>query len=163
MPLIIWFATKGPSKVREEYNWTKCAPHKIFTYAVLLSETPPAAIKNNSLEAIYYQHRGLIRSKIGDINGAVSDFKSVFNFGNENEIFLSFTSSSWIEIYVNNELIEAQQFKAGDTYSRKVQIPFKIVVGNADSLKGTYNGEMIDFSTDNDSLYGVKTVLFDDE
>ena len=23
--------------------------------------------------------------------------------------------------------------------------------------------EMIDFSTDNDSLYGVKTVLFDDE
>ena len=84
-------------------------------------------------------------------------------FGNENEIFLSFTSSSWIEIYVNNELIEAQQFKAGDTYSRKVQIPFKIVVGNADSLKGTYNGEMIDFSTDNDSLYGVKTVLFDDE
>ena len=82
---------------------------------------------------------------------------------NENEIFLSFTSSSWIEIYVNNELIEAQQFKAGDTYSRKVQIPFKIVVGNADSLKGTYNGEMIDFSTDNDSLYGVKTVLFDDE
>ena len=67
------------------------------------------------------------------------------------------------EIYVNNELIEAQQFKAGDTYSRKVQIPFKIVVGNADSLKGTYNGEMIDFSTDNDSLYGVKTVLFDDE
>ena len=72
-------------------------------------------------------------------------------------------NSSWIEIYVNNELIEAQQFRAGDTYSRKVQIPFKIVVGNADSLKGTYNGEMIDFSTDNDSLYGVKTVLFDDE
>ncbi len=86
-----------------------------------------------------------------------------FKKDNENEIFLSFTSSSWIEIYVNNELIEAQQFKAGDTYSRKVQIPFKIVVGNADSLKGTYNGEMIDFSTDNDSLYGVKTVLFDDE
>ena len=86
-----------------------------------------------------------------------------FKKDNENEIFLSFTSSSWIEIYVNNELIEAQQFKAGDTYSRKVQIPFKIVVGNADSLKGTYNGEMIDFSTDNDSFYGVKTVLFDDE
>ena len=86
-----------------------------------------------------------------------------FNKDNENEIFLTFTSSSWIEIYVNNELIEAQQFKVGDTYSRKVQIPFKIVVGNADSLKGTYNGEMIDFSTDNDSLYGVKTVLFDDE
>ena len=50
-----------------------------------------AAIKNNSLEAIYYQHRVLIRSKIGDLNGAVSDFKSVFNFGNENEIFLSIT------------------------------------------------------------------------
>ena len=50
-----------------------------------------AAIKNNSLEAIYYQHRGLIRSKIGDLNGAVSDFKAVFNFGNENEIFLSIT------------------------------------------------------------------------
>ena len=79
-----------------------------------------------------------------------------FKKDNENEIFLSFTSSSWIEIYVNNELIEAQQFKAGDTYSRKVQIPFKIVVGNADSLKGTYNGEMIDFSTDNDSLYAGK-------
>ena len=51
----------------------------------------------------------------------------------------------------------------GDTYSRKVQIPFKIVVGNADSLKGTYNGEMIDFSRDNHSLHGVKTVIFDDE
>tara|TARA_Y100000813_G_scaffold97582_1_gene69716 strand:- start:202 stop:951 length:750 start_codon:yes stop_codon:yes gene_type:complete len=86
-----------------------------------------------------------------------------FNKDNENEIFLSFTSSSWIEIYVNNELIEAQQFKVGDTYSRKVQIPFKIVVGNADSLKGTYNGEMIDFSRDNNSLHGVKTVIFDDE
>ena len=47
MPLIILFATKGPSNVREEYNCTKCAPHKIFTYAVLLSDTPPAAIKNN--------------------------------------------------------------------------------------------------------------------
>ena len=35
------------SKVREEYNWTKCAPHKTFIYAVLLSETPPTAIKNN--------------------------------------------------------------------------------------------------------------------
>ena len=49
------------------------------------------AINNNPLESIYYHHRGLIRSKIGDLNGAVADFKSVFNFGNENEVFLSIT------------------------------------------------------------------------
>ena len=37
-------ATYGPLKIIDVYNWTKFAPHLIFSYAVSLSLTPPTPI-----------------------------------------------------------------------------------------------------------------------
>ena len=42
-------------------------------------------------------------------------------------------------------------------------MPFKIVVGNADSVKGTYNGEVIDFTKNANELNGVNTIIFNND
>ena len=80
-----------------------------------------------------------------------------------NLLELKFTNNSWIELYVNDSLVEAQQFRTGDVYVRTVYIPFKIVIGNADSIKGTYNGQVIDFFENTNLLTGVSTVNFNNE
>ena len=90
---------------------------------------------------------------------AVADGLSI----NKNLLELRFTDDSWIELYVNDSLVEAQQFRTGDIYVRTVYIPFKIVIGNADSIKGTYNGQVIDFFENTNSLTGVSTVNFNNE
>ena len=40
--------------------------------------------------------------------------------------------------------------------------PFKIVVGNAEAVSGSYNGNSIDFITNANRLR-VNTIIFDDE
>ena len=80
-----------------------------------------------------------------------------------NLIELSFTDSCWIELYINDYLVEAQQFDSGDIYTKVVKMPFKIVVGNADSVKGTYNGEVIDFTKNANELKGVNTIIFNND
>ena len=80
-----------------------------------------------------------------------------------NLIELSFTDSCWIELYINDYLVEAQQFDSGDIYTKVVKMPFKIVVGNADSVKGTYNGEVIDFTKNANELNGVNTIIFNND
>ena len=90
---------------------------------------------------------------------AVADGLSI----NKNLLELRFTDNTWIELYVNDSLVEAQQFRTGDIYVRTVYIPFKIVIGNADSIKGTYNGQVIDFFENTNSLTGVSTVNFNNE
>ena len=47
-----------------------------------------------------------------------------------------------------------------DIYEREIQIPFKIIVGNADFVKGSYNSNEIDFITNANSLTGVNTINF---
>ena len=78
----------------------------------------------------------------------------------DKNLILEFSGESWIELYVENELIEAQIFSNGDIYERQIEIPFKIIVGNADFVKGSYNNTEIDFLTNANSLTGVNTINF---
>ena len=78
----------------------------------------------------------------------------------DNNLILEFYGESWIELYKENELIEAQIFSNGDIYQRKIEMPFKIIVGNADSVKGTYNSINIDFMTNANRLTRVNTIYF---
>ena len=75
-------------------------------------------------------------------------------------LILEFSGESWIELYIENELVEAQIFSNGDIYERQIEIPFKIIVGNADFVKGSYNNTEIDFLTNANRLTGVNTINF---
>ena len=78
----------------------------------------------------------------------------------DKNLILEFYGESWIELYIENELVEAQIFSNGDIYERKIEMPFKIIVGNADFVKGTYNSINIDFITNANRLTGVNTINF---
>jgi hypothetical protein len=82
---------------------------------------------------------------------------------NQRLLELTFIGECWIELYVNNVLVEAQQFSDGDTYIKETIAPFKIVVGNADLVKGSYNGETIDFINNINLVNGVSTVSFNND
>ena len=80
----------------------------------------------------------------------------------ENNLTLNFLNECWIEIYFENELVENQLFQTGDAYMLDIQKPFKVVVGNADNVEGTYNGVSIDFITNANRLR-ANTIIFNDE
>ena len=80
----------------------------------------------------------------------------------ENNLTLNFLNECWIEIYYENELVANQLFQTGDTYILDIQKPFKVVVGNADNVEGTYNGVSIDFITKANRLR-VNPIIFNDE
>ena len=61
---------------------------------------------------------------------------------------------------LDEKLIEAQNFNSGDQYSKVLKPPFKIIIGNSDSVKGTYNGEYIDFITNANRLTKVNIIYF---
>ena len=79
-----------------------------------------------------------------------------------NEISLVFNNECWIEIYSDDNLVEYQLFNAGETFRKIINKPFKIVIGNADAVSGTYNGNVIDFITNANRLR-VNTVILNDE
>ena len=80
----------------------------------------------------------------------------------KNELYLDFLGECWIELYVGDELIEALYFYENDNYKKKIEIPFKIVVGNAEAIKGTYNGNEIDFMANANRLTKVNIINFDE-
>ena len=80
----------------------------------------------------------------------------------ENRLTLTFSDECWIEVYSEDELVANQLFKSGDTYLLDIKKPFKVVVGNADHIKGTYNRDSIDFITNANRLR-VNTIIFNDE
>ena len=80
----------------------------------------------------------------------------------DNELSLLFTNECWVEIYSNNELIEYQLFQAGDEFNMLIEEPFRLVIGNAESITGSYKGNLIDFITNANRL-GVNTIIFNDE
>ena len=64
-----------------------------------------------------------------------------------NNLVLNFTAQCWIEIYFDEKLIKKQLFLKGESIQVKVEKPFKVIVGNADAVIGSYNNEVIDFTT----------------
>ena len=114
-----------------------------------ISETAPQkSIKSEYLSEIVED----VNNKNKDL---ISNFEKI-----DNNLILEFYGESWIELYKENELIEAQIFSNGDIYQRKIEMPFKIIVGNADSVKGTYNSINIDFMTNANRLTRVNTIYF---
>jgi len=79
-----------------------------------------------------------------------------------NKLVLSFFDECWIEIYAYDELIINKLFKYGDSFEFEIERPFKIVVGNAEAIEASYNGNNIDFITNANRL-NVSTVIFNDE
>ena len=79
-----------------------------------------------------------------------------------NKVVFSFFDECWIEIYAYDELIINKLFKYGDSFEFEIERPFKIVVGNAEAIEASYNGNNIDFITNANRL-NVSTVMFNDE
>ena len=67
-----------------------------------------------------------------------------------------------MEIYSKDVLLESQLFNEGDVYNKIIQKPYKVVVGNAEAVSGTYNTIKIDFITNANRL-NVNTIIFNDE
>ena len=80
-----------------------------------------------------------------------------------NKLILDFSDECWIEIYENNEILETKLFFSGDIYERVIEQPFKIVVGDYEALKGSYNKKEIDFLVNANRLTKVNTIYFNDE
>jgi len=80
-----------------------------------------------------------------------------------NKLILDFSDECWIEIYENNEILETKLFFPGDIYERVIEQPFKIVVGDYEALKGSYNKKEIDFLVNANRLTKVNTIYFNNE
>ena len=80
-----------------------------------------------------------------------------------NKLILDFSDECWIEIYENDEILETRLFFSGDIYERVIEQPFKIVVGDYEALKGSYNKKEIDFLVNANRLTKVNTIYFNDE
>ena len=79
---------------------------------------------------------------------------------NSNELILNCNDECWIEIYIDENLLEAQSFSKGKQYIKEITKPFKIIIGNPEFVKGTYNDERIDFITNANRLTKVNTIYF---
>jgi len=79
-----------------------------------------------------------------------------------NKLIFSFFDECWIEIYASEELIINRLFKYGDSFDIEIKRPFKIVVGNAEAIEASYNGNNIDFIANANRL-NVSTIMFNDE
>ena len=79
-----------------------------------------------------------------------------------NKLIFSFFDECWIEIYSYDELIINRLFKYGDNFEVEIKRPFKIVVGNAEAIEASYNGNNIDFIANANRL-NVSTIMFNDE
>ena len=84
------------------------------------------------------------------------------NLTAKKELYLDFLDECWIELYVDDELIEAKLFFDNEKYIRNIKMPFKIIIGNADFVKGSYNNNEIDFITNANRLTGVNTIIFNE-
>ncbi len=91
-----------------------------------------------------------------------SQLKELKNLTSNNELYLDFLEECWIELYVDDELIEAVYFNENDSYKKKIDRPFKIIVGNAEAINGTYNGNEIDFMANANRLTKVNIINFDE-
>jgi len=102
-----------------------------------------------------------------DIDLVVSSIKddSPIEFNNDlsfqkNMLILNFISECWIELYMDEKLVVAQNFEKDDQFIKEIDTPFKIIIENADSVTGTYNDERIDFITNANRLTRLNEIYF---
>ena len=127
----------------------------IFIYFLMKTNSIDNNLTENQITS--FKDIALIYDKVNQNNITImpDDSSNI-----ENKLSLEFIDECWIELYLDEKLIEAQNFKGGDTYTKVLKPPFKIIIGNADSIKGTYNGEYIDFITNANRLTKVNTIYF---
>ena len=112
---------------------------------------------NNELDKI---DEGLNFNNLIEISANTIEEEPLINISNK--LVFSFFDECWIEIYAYDELIINKLFKYGDSFEFEIERPFKIVVGNAEAIEASYNGNNIDFITNANRL-NVSTVMFNDE
>ena len=78
----------------------------------------------------------------------------------KNMLILDFISECWIELYIDEKLVVAQNFEKDDQFITEIDTPFKIIIENADSVTGTYNDERIDFITNANRLTRLNEIYF---
>ena len=127
----------------------------IFTYFLTKSSAVDEKITLNQITP--FEDISVIYETVKQNNSIVITYD---NTNISNELILEFIDECWIELYLDEKLIEAQNFNSGDQYTKVLKSPFKIIIGNADSIKGTYNGEYIDFITNANRLTKVNTIYF---
>lgn len=119
----------------------------------LVKETVPNNELNKIDEAVNFNN-----STETPLN--IIEDKPLINFSNK--LIFSFFDECWIEIYSYDELIINKLFKYGDSFEVEIERPFKIVVGNAEVIEASYNGNNIDFIANANRL-NVSTIMFNDE
>ena len=87
------------------------------------------------------------------------EFNNDFSF-QKNIFILNFISECWIELYMDEKLVVAQNFEKDDQFITEIDTPFKIIIENADSVTGTYNDERIDFITNANRLTRLNEIYF---
>ena len=112
---------------------------------------------NNELDKI---DEGLNFNNLIEISANTIEEEPLINISNK--LVFSFFDECWIEIYAYDELIINKLFKYGDSFEFEIERPFKIVVGNAEAIEASYNGNNIDFITNANRL-NVSTIMFNDE
>ena len=123
-----------------------------------ISDTTPNEIKIEE-ENLKLEDLSLIERNINQNQKQLQ-----FNINNisDNTLSLYFSGECWLEVYVNDELIEAQLFSKNESYAIEIKKPFRITIGNADYVKGSYNNTEIDFITNANRLTRVNTIIFNE-
>ena len=118
----------------------------------------------NNIEEIKKEEIKLddIFESVGDANKTADKSNSITKDIQDNNLLLEFYGECWLELYVNDELIEAKLFFDNEKYLRNINMPFKIIIGNADFVKGSYNNTEIDFITNANRLTKVNTIVFNE-
>ena len=123
-----------------------------------ISDTPSNKIKIEEQD-IKLEDLSLIESNINQ-NQKIAQLNT--NNILKNSLSLDFSGECWLEVYANNELIEAQLFSKNESYVIEIKKPFQITIGNADYVKGSYNNTEIDFITNANRLTRVNTIIFNE-
>ena len=141
----------------------------IIVAAVFINISFSKEIKNNDPLSVKETYSNNELDKIGDAINFDNLIEAPANIIEEkplinipNKLVFSFFDECWIEIYAYDELIINKLFKYGDSFEFEIERPFKIVVGNAEAIEASYNGNNIDFITNANRL-NVSTVMFNDE
>ena len=118
----------------------------------------------NNIEEIKKEEIKLddIFESVGDSNKTEDKSNLITKDIQDNNLLLEFYGECWLELYVNDELIEAKLFFDNEKYLRNINMPFKIIIGNADFVKGSYNNTEIDFITNANRLTKVNIIVFNE-
>ena len=144
-------------KIISNYNNNSATNENNLTDNLKNAQFITPEIKNNIVEL----DEPIVFDEINEVNKVNIENKTSSLLLN-NKLTLNFLDECWIEIYSSNELVANQLFQLDDVYMLDIEKPFKVVVGNADNVEGTYNGVSIDFITNANRLR-VNTIIFNDE